>query len=73
MRSLNAGAGIAMKQIREEKKMSKAELGRQMGIDGATVFRLENNLQKFDLVKIEKFCQVVRMNQLAFFRKAAKL
>ena len=73
MGTLNERAGRVMKEVREEKEMSKAKLAKEMGIDGATVFRLENNLQKFDLEKIEKFCQVVRMNQLAFFRKAAKL
>lgn len=73
MGNLNERAGRVMKLIREEKKMSKAKLAKEMGIDGATVFRLENNEQNFTMDKIESFCRVVRMNQLAFFRKAAKL
>lgn len=73
MGTLNERAGRVMKEIREQKKMSKAKLGREMGIDSATVFRLENNLQGFDMAKVEKFCVAVKMNQLAFFRKVARV
>ena len=73
MGTLNERAGRVMKEIRESRKMSKSELARLMEVDGATIFRLENNVQKFDLVKIEAFCRAAKVNQLTFFRKVAQV
>lgn len=70
MGTLNERAGRVMKQVREDKKMSKADLARKMGIDSATVFRLENNLQGFTLDKIEKFCEVTKFKPTDFMRRS---
>lgn len=68
MGTLNERAGRVMKQLRERRQWSKAELARKMDIDGATAYRLENNLQKFDMDKIENMCRVFKIKPTQFMK-----
>lgn len=57
--STNHQIGFKIKQLREKKKMSQAELAEQLNVSQARLSSIENgDTEKIDYVIIDKICQI---------------
>lgn len=50
--------GIRLQQIRNESKITQAQLAQYLGIDQSTVTKLENGTRKLNVSLIEKICNL---------------
>lgn len=55
-----------MKERRTEKKMSLAEVGRQIGVDRATIQRWEHGTMNIDRKHISAICRVLSIDPVIF-------
>jgi transcriptional regulator with XRE-family HTH domain len=67
--NFNTRAALAMKAIREEKKLSVLALFKLSGIDPAAYSRMENNKRAISLKNIEAFCLATKTKPNKFFKK----
>ena len=52
--------GFRLRQLREDRDMSRATLAKKLGVSGETVYRYENNIQDPSLERAKQIATILR-------------
>lgn len=52
--------GFRLRQLREDRDMSRAMLAKKLGVSGETVYRYENNIQDPSLERAKQIATILR-------------